>query len=127
MLWSGRSGSNGRGNGRADEAAEIGSRDAQVTRAAAMDAGHGRNVGCRTIGGTASLGPRWGAMILRRELVFSICAGPQPERLARAMVDLCERSGLEPCEAEGVIAEALTWPPGSRDPEPLLQRYRMPS
>ncbi len=43
------------------------------------------------------------------------------------MAKLCEREGLEPCEAEGVIAEALTWAPGRpHDPEPLLQRYRWP-
>ena len=68
-----------------------------------------------------------GMAILRRERVFSICAGPGAERLARAMADLCRREGLEPCEAEGVIAEALTWPPDRpRDPEPLMQRYRWP-
>ena len=63
-------------------------------------------------------------MILRHELVFSSCASLQPERLARAMAALCEREGLEPCEVAGVVAVALTWPPGPRDPEPLLQLYR---
>ena len=63
--------------------------------------------------------------ILRRELVFSICAGPGPERLARAMADLCRREGLTDAEMAGIVAVALTWP-RPRDPEPLLRRHRMP-
>ena len=65
--------------------------------------------------------------ILRRELVKQASPEPAPERLVHVVAKLCEREGLEPAEAEGVLCVALTWPPDRpHDPEPLLHLYRMP-
>ncbi len=77
--------------------------------------------------GTTAHGRRCAAVaILRCKYVIS--AVPRPERLVHVMAKLCEREGLEPCEAAGIVAEALTWPPDRpRDPEVLLRQYREPS
>ena len=65
-------------------------------------------------------------MILRRELVFSSCAGSGPERLAAVVADLCRREGLNDAETAGVLAVALTWPPRTpRDPTALLRSFSM--
>jgi hypothetical protein len=51
---------------------------------------------------------------------------PDPGRLAAALLRLCEREGLEPCEIVGIIATALTWPPHRPlDAMPLLRRFAL--